>query len=125
MKPAQTACTSKAAQPGAPIAACTWAAVDGKIRSGVVVATMMRSISEASSPERPSASRAAATASDVVPSPCVGSQKRRASIPVRVRIHSSFVSMPSRSRRAASSSFVTRCAGRAAPVAMILEYMVV
>ena len=47
MKPEQTACTSNAAPRVMPIRACTLVAVEGKVSSGVVVATMTRSISSA------------------------------------------------------------------------------
>ena len=93
--------------------------------SGVVVATMMRSIDAGSNPARSIASRAAAAASDVVVSPACAEAKRLASMPVRVRIHSSFVSTPRRASRRASSSLVTRSPGRAEPVAAIREYMLI
>ena len=114
MKPAQTACTSKAAHPLAPSAACTRQATDGNTMSGVVVATMIRSISEVSTFAASSALRAAATAS---------SAKWRLSMPVRVRIHSSLVSMPSRASMAANSPLVTMRFGSALPVPKTREYM--
>ena len=59
--------------------------------SGVTVATMIRSISEPSSPASASASRAAGRQRSE--SACSGSAMRRSRIPVRSRIHSSFVSI--------------------------------
>ena len=123
MKPAQTACTSKAAHPLAPSAACTRQATDGKTMSDVVVATMIRSISEASTFAASSALRAAATAKDDVVSPSASSAKWRLSMPVRVRIHSSLVSMPSRASMAANSPLVTMRFGSALPVPKTREYM--
>ena len=76
--------------------------------SGVTVATMIRSISEPSSPASASASRAAGRQrSD---SACSGSAIRRSRITVRSRIHSSFVSII-----VERSSFVSTFSGTCPP----------
>ena len=62
MKPEQTAWTSKAAPRLMPRRACTMVATEGKVRSGVVVATMIRSSSSASMPASVRAARAAPSA---------------------------------------------------------------
>ena len=61
-KPEHTACTSKAAPPVMPSAACTVTAVAGKVLSGVDVASTMRSMLVGSMSPEASAARAAATA---------------------------------------------------------------
>jgi hypothetical protein len=58
-KPEHAALTSKAGQPSAPRRCCTRQAVDGKIRSGVVVPRTIRSISSAPTPAASSALTAA------------------------------------------------------------------
>ena len=105
MKPAQTACTSKAKPPRMPMALCTLTAVAGKVWSGVAVATISVSMSAPLSPASASAARAAAVARSEVISP--SEAKWRRSMPVRVRIHSSEVS-----RVALNSAFSTTRAGR-------------
>jgi hypothetical protein len=88
-----------------PSLSCTMLAVDGKIMSGVAVATMMRSTSPGVIPADAIASRAACVArSEVVSSSAAMCRWR---MPVRVRIHSSLVST-----RFARSSLVSTCAGR-------------
>jgi hypothetical protein len=80
-------------------------AVDGKIMSGVVVATTIRSTSAGTMPAASSAAREAASArSDVISS---SAAMWRARMPVRATIHSSLVST-----LLASSALVTRFAGR-------------
>ena len=78
--------------------------------SGVDVATMIRSISEAATPAASSAFFEASQASSLLVTP--GSAKCRASIPVRSTIHSFDVSIPRCARSAASSSLVMRRGGR-------------
>ena len=77
--------------------------------SGVTVATMIRSISEPSSPASASASRAAGRQRSE--SACSGSAMRRSRIPVRSRIHSSFVSIIFE-----RSSFVSTLSGTCEPM---------
>ena len=80
-------------------------AVDGKIMSGVAVATMMRSMSAGVMPAAAIAARDARSArSDVCSS---GAAMWRWRMPVRVRIHSSLVAT-----RCASSSLVRTRTGR-------------
>ena len=55
MKPEHAALTSNAAQPFAPRRCCSRHAVDGKMRSGVVVPSTIRSISRALTPAASSA----------------------------------------------------------------------
>ena len=104
-KPAQTACMSKAKPPRMPIALCTLTAAEGKVWSGVAVATISASMSAPVSPPSASAARAAAVARSEVSSPSAA--KCRRSMPVRVRIHSSEVSSV-----CANSAFSTTRAGR-------------
>ena len=89
IKPAQTDCKSKAGQV-APIAFCNMVAVAGKILSGVVVARMIRSSSDASIPAISSAFIEAFSAKSQVLSLAT---TWRCLMPVRVVIHSSVVSM--------------------------------
>ena len=79
----------------------------------------MRSTVSAAAPAAVKAFFAAATASVVVVS--VPDAMRRAQIPVRVRIHSSFVSIPLRASSRASSSLVTLFTGSALPVPVMRE----
>ena len=88
-----------------PIAACTRVAVEGKVWSGVAVATTIASRSEASRPPSARAARAAAAARSEVASPSAA--KWRRSMPVRLRIQSSEVSSI-----CANSAFSTTRAGR-------------
>ena len=74
----------------APSLSCTMQAVLGKIMSGVVVATTIRSMSAAVSPAASSARRPALTARSLVSS--LSAAMRRDWMPERVRIHSSEVS---------------------------------
>jgi hypothetical protein len=103
--PAQTACTSKANPRSMPKPACTIVAQDGKVRSGVDVATITASMSSGASPAMSSAARAAATAIWLVVSPSAA--KCRRSMPDRERIHSSVVSSVF-----SNSAFSTTRAGR-------------
>jgi hypothetical protein len=80
-------------------------ATEGKVRSGVEVATITPSMSFASSPALASAARAAWMASAEVVSSSAA--KRRRSMPERARIHSSDVS-----RVASNSLLSTMRAGR-------------
>ena len=96
---------SKAKPERMPMPLCTLAAVAGKVRSGVAVATITASMSAPVRPVSASAARAAAVARSEVISPSAA--KCRRSMPVRVRIHSSEVS-----RLAANSAFSTTRAGR-------------
>ena len=105
MKPEQAALTSNAGQPAAPRRACTRQAVDGKMRSGVVVPTTISSISEASTPAASSARTAAWKARSPVVSPSAATCRWR--MPVRAAIHSSEVSTIF-----ARSSLVRTLAGR-------------
>ena len=98
---------------------CTMAAVDGNTMSGVDVATMMRSMSDAWRPAACSAACAAGTAKSLAPSP--GAAKWRAWMPVRSTIHSSEVSTPRWASSATRSSLVTRRAGRWLPVPVMRE----
>ena len=91
-KPAQAADRSKAMPDGAPIAAWTSAAVEGKALSGVEVATITASTSAAGMPACSSARRAAAAPIEEAVSPSAAICRRR--MPVRSRIHSSEVSSP-------------------------------
>src|SRR3954451_442560 len=109
MKPLQAADMSKAGVLFRPSDAATKQAVEGKTISGVIVATMIRSSSEAAMPAESSALRAAAVASDAVVSPSPA--MRRSLIPVRWTIHSSLVSTIFD-----RSSLVSRFSGRALPV---------
>src|SRR6266567_193853 len=108
-KPLHTAWTSNAAPPLAPSLACRMHALDGKIMSGVVVATTMRSSSDAEIPAAASACREAASARSLVSSPAAAI--RRSQMPVLDRTHSSLVSI-----RRARSALVSTCAGRYDPV---------
>src|SRR5205814_9954278 len=90
MKPEQAASKSNAAARRAPIFRCTRQAVEGKGMSGVIVATMMRSICSAVTAAFFSARKAAAAARSEVNSSLAAS--RRSFIPVREVIHSSEVS---------------------------------
>jgi len=105
MNPEQAADKSNAPTFLAPRRACNRAAVDGNTRSGVIVATMIRSMSRALTPAFPSARALAIAAISAVlsPSPAM----RRCTMPVIVRIHASLVSSVE-----ASSSFVTIRDGR-------------
>ena len=105
MKPAQTACTSKAGTPARPRRSCTTTAVLGKTMSGVVVATMIISIDAASMPAASMARRAARYARSLVSWPSAA--RRRSWMPVRLTIHSSVVST-----RLASSVLVRMVSGR-------------
>jgi hypothetical protein len=69
---------------------CRSVPVFGKMRSGVVVPTTMKSTSEGVAPADFSARRAACSASEELDSS--GPAMWRRSMPVRVRIHSSVVS---------------------------------
>src|SRR4029078_5925148 len=108
-KPEHTACTSNAGPPAAPIFACRMLAVDGKMMSGVVVATTIRSTSAGASVAAASALRAAASAKSDVCSPSAATWRLR--MTVRERIHSSLVAT-----RSASASLVTMRSGRYEPV---------
>ena len=90
MKPAHTACTSKPKPRVMPSRLCTMVATEGKVRSGVEVATSTPSMSSMLTPAFSSAAVAALTARSEVVSPSAA--KCRRSIPERVRIHSSEVS---------------------------------
>ena len=92
MNPAQAALRSNAGQ-DMPRARWTYAAVAGSGRSGVHVATTIRSIEPAGTPADSSARRAAAVPSDPVVSP--GPANRRSLMPVRSWIHASEVSTKS------------------------------
>ena len=105
MKPAHTACTSKAAPLVMPSAACTRVAVAGKVSSGVAVASTMRSRSHAFMPAWSSARCAALIARCEVNSPSAAMWRWR--MPVRCWIHSSEVSI-----FLASSALVTILSGR-------------
>ena len=89
-----------AQEPGTPSSFCTRQATLGKGPSGEEVATRIMSSSEAATPDRSRASRAAAVASSNVGVP--GSAIRRSRIPVRSAIHWSVVSTVR-----SSSAFVT------------------
>jgi hypothetical protein len=90
MKPEHAALTSNAAQPFAPRRCCSRQAVDGKMRSGVVVPTTMSSISRMSTPAASRAARAARSARSDVVWPSAATWRWR--MPVREWIHSSVVS---------------------------------
>jgi len=112
-KPLHTAATSKAALPLAmPSFCCTMQAVLGKLpwKSGVELATITRSTSPGALPAISSARRAACTARSDDSSSAAA--KWRASMPLRVTIHSCEVSTPFSASWAASCSLVTRLAGR-------------
>src|SRR5437763_6221549 len=96
-------------------------AVEGNTMSGVEVATMIRSISDALRPAASSAWRAAATPRSLLPTS--RSAKWRARMPVRSTIQSSEVSTPWAASCAASSALVTRLGGRKLPVPVIREYL--
>ena len=104
MKPLQAALMSMAGQV-APMSAWIMAAVAGAIRSGDVVARMMKSMSAGVRPASAIALRAASAPRERVVPPM-----RRSRIPVRSEIHSSDVS-----RVSESSSFVTTRSGRPIP----------
>jgi hypothetical protein len=89
-KPEQTACTSNATPPCMPIASCTRTAVAGIVRSGVQVASTIRSTSAPLMPACFSAAVAAPIARSDVCSPSAAI--RRSLMPVRCVIHSSVVS---------------------------------
>ena len=108
-KPEQAALTSNAAQPLAPMRCCTRQAVDGKMMSGVVVPSTIRSSSDALTPAASSALCAAVTARSPVVSPSAAIWRSR--MPVRVRIHSSLVSTIF-----SRSALVTTRSGSALPV---------
>src|SRR5271166_1572136 len=92
-----------------PILACAMHAEDGALRSGVEVATMIKSISFGSSPAEAIASKPAQAArSDVYSS---GSAMRRSRIPKVSTIHSGEVG-----KSPINSSFVTTLAGTYEPV---------
>ena len=104
MNPVQPAERSYAAASTAPSVFAISAAVEGKEKSGVTVATSSRSMSLASTPASASAARAAGSARSE--SACSGAAIRRSRMPVRSMIHSSEVSTC-----CASSSFVTTRSG--------------
>ena len=89
-KPEQTAWMSKAAPLVMPRPAWILTAVAGKVRSGVAVAQMTRSMSTGSMPARTSACLAAAMPRSEVNSPSAAMW--RCLMPVRSMIHSSVVS---------------------------------
>ena len=89
-KPVQAASRSNAAALAAPSSCCTMQAVAGKGMSGVMVATMIKSRSAASTPARSSAMRAAAMPMVEVYSSSAA--VRRSRMPVREVIQSSVVS---------------------------------
>mmetsp|Transcript_24335 Transcript_24335/g.52352 ORF Transcript_24335/g.52352 Transcript_24335/m.52352 type:complete len:221 (-) Transcript_24335:191-853(-) len=88
-KPLQALVMSKQAAREAPILACTWQA-EPKMSSAVEVASRMRSTSSAWRPAWSRARSAAALACVLSASPSAST--RRSLMPVRVEIHSSFVS---------------------------------
>jgi hypothetical protein len=88
-----------------PIMCWTRVAVDGKVWSGVAVATRIASMSAAPIPQAESAWSAARAARSEVS--CPSAAMWRWPIPVRARIQASDVS-----RRFDSSSFVTTRSGR-------------
>jgi len=105
-KPLHTACTSKAAQPPRmPSLSCRITAVAGNIMSGVVVATMMRSMSSGVRPAASSARRLACSARSLVAS--FSATIWRSRMPVRLTIHSSVVST-----RFSRSALVSTISGR-------------
>jgi hypothetical protein len=101
--------TSNAAQPFAPRRCCSRQAVEGEIRSGVVVPTTSSSISPGLTPAAASAARDAPSARSQVVWPSAAMWRWR--MPVRDAIHSSLVST-SFSRSALVSTF----SGRKLPV---------
>jgi len=103
-----------AGQPLTPSRCCNRQAVDGKIRSGVVVPSTIRSSSDALTPAASSARCAARNARSPVVSPSAAIWRWR--MPVRVRIHSSLVSTIF-----SRSALVTTRSGSALPVAMMRE----
>src|SRR6266850_4315900 len=113
MKPEHPAARSKAAAPVAPRLFWTMQAVAGIGMSGVTVAQMIRSTSEAGRPAAWSAASAARVANcDMYSSSCA---MRRSRIPVREMIHSSEVSTI-----LSRSAFVRTRAGRDEPVPRIM-----
>ena len=104
-KPARTACTSKAKPCCIPKPFCTMVATDGKVRSGVEVATKMASTSSILQFALVKASFAASMAIFEVVS--FSDEKCRLSIPVLLRIHASLVS-----RLFSNSKFSTTRRGR-------------
>ncbi len=114
MKPEHTAWTSNAGQPNAPSLRCTMLAVDGKIMSGVDVATMIRSMSAAVRPAASSARRAAAVARSLAWTS--SATKWRARMPVRSTIQSSDVSTPRAASISTRSALVRRRGGSSLPV---------
>ena len=119
IKPLHTACTSKAAPPGAPNLLCKMQAVEGKTISGVEVATMIRSTSLALRPAAPSALRQACRARSLLKTP--GSAKWRARMPVRSTIQSSELSTPWLASCATKSALLKRRGGRKLPVPVMRE----
>ena len=122
MKPVQAAFRSKAMACLSPSRSRSSPAAEGTSASGVMVATMTRSMSSGAklrshqpSCDQPSAARAAVSARSVPVSPTA---TWRLEMPVRVTIHSSFVSTS-----LASLSFSTSSAGRAFPHPMIVQPM--
>ena len=109
MNPEQAAPTSNAGIGRQPSAAWTRQAVDGHIRSGVTVAQTIRSTSRGSAPAASSARRAASVPRVAVVSATPAN--RRSRMPVRVRIHSSEVSIVS-----VNSSLSTTRSGTQLPV---------
>ena len=97
-------------------------AVLGNTKSGVDVATTMRSTSEASTPASASARREASVASWLVVTP--RSARWRCRMPVRSTIHSSDVAISRVASSAASSSFETTRSGKKLPVPAITEYFI-
>jgi hypothetical protein len=89
-KPEQAASMSNAAAWLAPILRCTTQAVEGKGMSGVIVATMIKSICSGVTRARAMATSAALAARSEVCS-CLAAM-RRSLMPVRLVIHSSDVS---------------------------------
>ncbi len=94
-------------------------AADGKIMSGVEVATMIRSIVAGSQSVAASACRAAFAAKSL--QAMSASAKCRARMPVRSTIHSSEVSMPRSASWRTSSALATRRGGRKLPVPAMRE----
>jgi hypothetical protein len=105
MKPVHAAEISSAAALVAPSSACRSHAVDGSRRSGVAVESTIRSSSPGWMPARSIAMREACAAMSAAP--ISAGAMRRSWMPVRSRIHSSFVSSVFD-----SSSFVTTRSGR-------------
>jgi DNA polymerase-3 subunit beta len=88
----------------------TMVATDGNTKSGVEVATMIKSISLAVTPAASKARRAASVAKSL--QPCSSAAKWRARMPVRSTIHSSEVSTPCCANSAANCSLVRRFSGK-------------